>query len=70
MSDAAPCFVGLDQHGCWVAVVVKGDPKFDSREVAKMVRSGLTVQTVTVDEVRKNLRGCSERPAFPDQPIR
>lgn len=56
-------YVGKKSCGCIVAFVVDEPeyPRDTAREVAEFIRSGLTVERVTVEESRKIVSRCIHR---------
>lgn len=52
------CYVGVKPDGCAVAALVDVGRREDATEIAKWMRSGLTIERHPVTWVRENLRGC------------
>lgn len=54
------CYVGIRPCGCVVAATVDDpdDAKTVAQDVAGFLRSGLKVEPMDTEEVRKRLRGC------------
>ena len=61
MSDETPCYIGINAKGqCRAACVDDNDAsqarrKDTAKTIAEWIKSGLTIERVTVEEARKRL---------------
>ena len=56
-NKATHCYVGFKTCGCAVAAVVDDSPDV-SKDVAKFIRHGLTIERKTIEETRGLLHSC------------
>ena len=65
-SEDVPCYIGFKTCGCAVSALVD-DPKeagdktvqkVNAKEIARMVKDGLTIERKTVGWARSNLKMC------------